>query len=280
MFNAIRTAIVTLYLFNKADMKTIVGPCIIFALALAKNRSWTSSLLAVFWLWIVLLQVTLTNQTVGNSPAEDAINKPNRPIPSGRISHKTARALRWIMLPIDLIISVKMGAFPAATGISILTALYNEGGLDEHWFTKNGCCAFFYGAFEYANTPTLSINQLAGIICSGLIAWTTIHAQDFRDDEGDRLRNRKTFTLLYPELSRLTIPVALIGWSLALFYFSQVRIVAKAVTLMLAIWVGFRFYALRDTQNDKWSYDMYDVWLVAAHYCLSDLQVEQTIVVY
>jgi 4-hydroxybenzoate polyprenyltransferase len=161
---------VTLYLFNKSDMKTIVAPIVsilglnaeyrtyhletqtVFSLALATTHSISKFCYVVLWLWTLLLQVTVSNQSIGNSPEEDAINKPNRPIPSKRISLEAARLFRWLLIPIDLAVSILLGAFPAGVCVSFMVAAYSEGRGHSHWFTKNLCCAFFYAAFEYGGT--------------------------------------------------------------------------------------------------------------------------------
>jgi 4-hydroxybenzoate polyprenyltransferase len=106
----------------------------------------------VFWLWVSLLQTTVANQSVGTSPEEDAINKPFRPIPSKRISLEAARLFRWLLVPVHLALSVLFGAFLGGLGVSVTTAIHNEIGGSSHWFTKNGCCAIYYAAFEYGGT--------------------------------------------------------------------------------------------------------------------------------
>ena len=60
----------------------------------------------------------------------------------------------------------------------------------------------------------LTPRQLMAIIGSAVVIFTTIHAQDFPDDEGDKLLGRKTLTLAYPEFARIAMPFMLIFWSL------------------------------------------------------------------
>ncbi|KAF5361118.1 hypothetical protein D9758_009086 [Tetrapyrgos nigripes] len=277
--NKLWNSFITLYLFNKSDMKTIVAPVTVFSLALATTHSFSRFCYVVLWIWTLLLQVTVSNQSIGNSPEEDAINKPNRPIPSRRISLEAARLFRWLLIPIDLAVSVLLGAFPAGVCVSFMVAVYSEGRGHSHWFTKNLCCAFFYAAFEYGGTTVaegtgdLSPKQVAAIIGSASIIMTTIHAQDFRDNEGDALRGRSTFTLAYPTIARISMPVTLIGWSIALYLFSEVNFIAKAFLVAMSIYVSARFSFLHSAKDDKWSYDLYNIWLSTAHYALSTLDV-------
>ena len=120
-----------------------------FAQSLSERQSIPGFFLNTFWTWLLLLSVTITNQSYGNSPAEDALNKPSRPIPAKRISLETAQVLRLLFVPAVLLFSASYGGLKAAVAIVTLTAVYNEGGGSDHWITKNGCCAAFYAAFEW-----------------------------------------------------------------------------------------------------------------------------------
>jgi hypothetical protein len=97
------------------------------------------------------------------------------------------------------------------------------------------------------------------IFGSALIIFTTIHAQDFRDDDGDRELGRKTFTLTYPEFARWTMPVFLTSWTLVLIYVSNTNPYILYAMLALAIHTGFRFFTKRDAEADQFSYSLYNV---------------------
>lgn len=232
-----------------------------------------------------LLYFTITNQNFGTSPEEDAVNKPSRPIPSKRISVESATILGWYLAPINLTLSIYGGAVPSGAAICILTSIYCGGGGHSHWFTKNACCAGFYALFEYGATQIagerpfseylcnkdiqvypildasskLSENQMGAIIGSALIILTTIHAQDFRDDEGDALLGRRTFTLSFPVLARVTMPILLIAWSVALYCFSQVNHMVLLTIIALGSVTGFRFMTLKSAKDDRLSYLYYNV---------------------
>jgi 4-hydroxybenzoate polyprenyltransferase len=124
----------------------------VFAQSLSERQSLPGFFLNIFWTWLLLLSFTVTNQSHGDSPAEDALNKPSRPIPAKRISVETARVLRILFVPAVLLFSASYGSLNAAIGIVVLTAFYNEGGGADHWITKNGCCAGFYATFELGAT--------------------------------------------------------------------------------------------------------------------------------
>lgn len=117
----------------------------------------TRVILSILWIWIVLLQITTSNQTYGASPEEDALNKPNRPVPSKRISLTAAQLLRWSLVPLSLVYSSILGRGPCVAAVCIIlaTVIHHEGGGSDHWFTKNGCCAISYAAFEYGATSII-----------------------------------------------------------------------------------------------------------------------------
>lgn len=86
------------------------------------------------------------------SPGEDAINKPWRPIPAGRLGLHHATILRWLLLPACLILSFAQGipAIGAVLAMGIL--LHNEFRLDSHWFTRNALNAIGYAVFDAGAT--------------------------------------------------------------------------------------------------------------------------------
>ena len=107
----------------------------------------------------------------------------------------------------------------------------------------------------------LTPQQLMAIIGSAFIIFTTIHAQDFRDDEGDKLLGRKTFTLAYPEFARITMPFTLIFWSLVLIRTSSTNVYVLFGMLALGLYTGLRFLTLRNAKEDHRSYLLHDVSL-------------------
>ncbi|KAJ3875009.1 UbiA prenyltransferase family [Lentinula edodes] len=291
MLTTIRDFLVTLQLFNQSDMKTIVLPVTVFSQALASHHSVSRFLLVVFWIWMHLLYFTVTNQTFGTSPEEDAVNKPNRPIPAKRISVDSAIVLGWVLAPVDLALSLYAGAVPSGVAICVLTSIYCSGGGHSHWLSKNGCCAGFYALFEYGATQIAGIafeallildsseklnqNQLGAIIGSALIIFTTIHAQDFRDDEGDALLGRRTFTLSFPVFSRISMPFLLTAWSITLYLFSEANQFVLLALMALGAVTGVRFLTLKSAKDDRLSYLYYNIWLSMAHVGLSSLDLDK-----
>jgi 4-hydroxybenzoate polyprenyltransferase len=127
----------------------------LFALATAPECSLFRLQHITLWLWVHALQLGLANQTLPRAIAEDAFNHPDRPIPAGRISVGAARALRWAMIPLCLLLSAAYGPriTLASLGSSLFIWGYNEcGGANGHWFIRNALNAVGYSVAEVGAT--------------------------------------------------------------------------------------------------------------------------------
>src|ERR1700749_3998971 len=92
----------------------------------------------VFWIWLHLLQFDVSNQTVG--AVEDRKNKPDRPLPSGRITMRNAIILRWVLVPLCFGYSLYFSLMTlyASVGLVIMTIIYDElGAHAAHWIIRN-----------------------------------------------------------------------------------------------------------------------------------------------
>lgn len=165
----------TLYLFTKSDIKTILIPVVrsqrrrlpndvtqpfsqtVFGAVSAPSRDPRSLLLTATWVWLNLLQCDVSNQSTPGSAAEDAANKPWRPIPAGRLTIDAARMLRWALLLICLAVSCAWGATIPGIALAVLFWGYSELGCDSaHWSLKNAFNALGYGAFNLGATCVAS----------------------------------------------------------------------------------------------------------------------------
>jgi 4-hydroxybenzoate polyprenyltransferase len=109
----------------------------------------------VLWLWVHTLQLGLANQTLPRAIAEDLINHPDRPLPAGRITLRQARTLRWMMIPLCLLLSAAYGPRTLLTGfgVSLFMLAYNEcGGAWGHWLVRNALNAIGYALAEAGAT--------------------------------------------------------------------------------------------------------------------------------
>src|SRR5882724_1178786 len=126
----------------------------VFAAIMAPLSSFSRLPQLLFWIWLHLLQFCASNQTI--SPEEDAVNKPWRPIPAGRLSVPQAHTFRCLLVPACLAVSAYRGVLPASILLCLTTAAYNDLGFHQHVVLRNACNALGYASFE------LGATQLAG----------------------------------------------------------------------------------------------------------------------
>ncbi|OBZ71564.1 hypothetical protein A0H81_08916, partial [Grifola frondosa] len=257
----------TMFLFTKSDFKSVVIPTTVFGTIAAPKATVIHVCARLIWVWFNLLQFCVSNQSL--SPAEDAANKPWRPIPAHRITVTTARRLRWMLLFVCILLSIAIPGIALAIGIWA----NNELCLDSHWVTRNICNALGYAAFNSGATNIKSLSDdrcapttiaLRAQLVNALIILTTIQSQDFRDSSGDALAGRRTLPLVYPQGSRIAITTLLILWSFFLCILWGLGILPSIIFLGLGAYVGGRFVTLRSTAADRRSYVYYNVWLCAA----------------
>lgn len=88
---------------------------------------------------------------------------------------------------------------------------------------------------------------------------TTIHAQDFKDEIGDRKQGRKTIATTMPILGRMQLAAAILIWAVVLPSLWNVTLGLRVLFCAVASIVGPRFAILRSVQADKLSYVIYNV---------------------
>ncbi|KAF3032799.1 hypothetical protein E8E12_001608 [Didymella heteroderae] len=159
------------------------------------------------WLWLVILQFCVQNQLSPDSIAEDTINKPWRPIPSGRMTSSQAKELFTGVNITAGLLSYYLDVLPIFMVYVCLITAYNDfGGANKSGVVRNLFCGagfscYFGGALSIALGPygmSAAAWQWTLIITFGILA-TTIQTQEFRDEAGDKARGRRT---LVTELGR------------------------------------------------------------------------------
>ena len=92
-----------------------------------------------------------------------------------------------------------------------------------------------------------------------MIILTTIHAQDFYAEIGDRLEDRQTLPIVWPEASRTIMLVMALAWSFGLLRITGISPLYATAFLGFGVLVGMRFYFQRDVDSDRLSYAYYNV---------------------
>jgi 4-hydroxybenzoate polyprenyltransferase len=214
------------------------------------------------------------------------INRPWRPIPSGRVSGSAAILLRLFLVPICLGISSFHGGDVvfASAGLTTTMILYDELHLAGHWVGKNFCNVSGYLTFELGATKvmgriwilhaachTLIFRNMAGqttqldtiawraMAFSACVIFTTIQAQDFSDVEGDIKLGRITFPIYAPSFSRFFTLFSMMAWSVILGKYWVLGPITLSAFCCLGMFVGWRYYNLRASHQDSLSYLFFNV---------------------
>ena len=223
----------------------------------------------ILWNWLNLLIFDLANQRHPESVVEDTVNKPWRPLPSGRISIAQTRRLLLFALPVVLGINYYLGAWEETVLLFTLTWIYNDlGGGDDGFIVRNLVIAV---AFSQYNKGALRVAARIGFsvpptawwwlcITSGVIG-TTMHIQDLKDQEGDRARNRHTAPLVLGDgPARWTIAIPTAIWSVACPTVWQLDFLGYALPVGVGMIIVIRVLLLRGFVADKRTWWLWTAW--------------------
>jgi hypothetical protein len=108
----------------------------------------------------------------------------------------------------------------------------------------------------------MSTRSEISFVINALIIVSTIYAQDFRDEVGDKRLGRRTIPILWPEGSRIGIFMVLVAWSIGLSWACQLGSFFAVPFCVLAVFVGSRFLRKRTAEADQRSYRYYNVRLL------------------
>ncbi|KAB8236624.1 UbiA family prenyltransferase [Aspergillus alliaceus] len=219
--------------------------------------------------WGNLLVFDLANQRLPESIREDSMNKPWRPLPSGRISPIVTRHFLLGVVPAVLAVSYALGVGNESALILILTWMYNDlGGGDE--LTRDpiiaaGYCLFLVSSLRIAITPRFHLSQCGycWLAMIGGMVLTTMHIQDLKDQTGDRERGRKTWPLvLGDKVSRRWLTGAILFWSLACVTFWNTPPWVSLVPICMGIGIGI--IVMRGT-DDARAWKLWCIWQVVLY---------------
>lgn len=246
--------------FTESNFPTFVLPNSAFGLLAAlaaplltdcpeRPSTWTflyRTLAVIVFNWANVFVFDLANQRLPESRLEDQLNKPWRPLPTGRINPEMTRRWMLITIPIVLTVSTILGVATESAFIMILTWLYNDlRGGDE--IIRDGIIACGYSLYL-----TSSLRIASGLdyhisehgyrwiaMMSGIVL-TTMQVQDLKDQAGDRTRGRKTLPLVLGDtVSRWTIVCFTLFWSISCSYFWRMSLWGYALPILTGIGVSF-----------------------------------------
>lgn len=272
----------TLWLFTVNDLKTIVIPSTIFALLTCAymDTHYAAAIQrtprVLLWTWVNLLAITVSNQRSPSAIMEDRLNKPWRPMPTGRLSPTQASTLGIFAHLLAQLASLVLGGGLAQSGSLILLGyLYNDlGGGDRSFITRNlinaaGFASFTSGALEVAcggESVFASTRTMAWLGVNAAVISTTIHSQDMYDQVGDSAAGRRTAPLVLGDgISRLTIALAVLFWSIACPWFCGSGPTGLSILFPLGAFVAWRTLRRTSVSEDRSTYKLYNMWLVGVY---------------
>ncbi|KAH7038194.1 UbiA prenyltransferase family-domain-containing protein [Microdochium trichocladiopsis] len=239
------------------------------------------------WLWLHLVVENVANQRLESSVLEDAVNKPWRPIPAGLITPRQSQAvLRWAV-PLCLALSSLAGSslLLPSTALMCFVWLYNDldgsgaGPIQRSAINAAGLACFGWGALVALVSGPATVVDHGGAAAAALvlprmvqiwigmiaaIVFSTVHAADFPDVEGDRERGRQTMPLVYGEdVSRWVLAVAVLAWSVASLAFWHVEVgVVWVAPLLVGSFLAGLTVLRRDHGSDELAWKLWCLWIV------------------
>lgn len=274
----------SVWLFTFSDLKTIVVPKTVFGIlnavsaplyGIATGESVTTFrvVLGSFWIWINLLPFVIDNQRRPESILEDKLNKPWRPMPSGRMTEDEARRLIFILYPIAFVISIYIGGARSSAALMLLGYWYNNHGgaggvLSKNFINACGFICFASGAMEVmiGRSLPLSTRLVTWFSIIGLVVFTTVQTQDIPDQAGDALAGRRTVPLvLGDQRTRILTAVAMAAWSWYCPFYWNAPYILYITFLGLGLLIGFRCLWMREVEDDARTFRLWNLWMVVLY---------------
>ncbi|KZT22662.1 hypothetical protein NEOLEDRAFT_1180741 [Neolentinus lepideus HHB14362 ss-1] len=173
-------------------------------------------------------------------------DKPDRPIPSGKITMDSAKA-RWaVVLWGFMMMGVSYSHVLAETLCAVLTvAFLNMTSSGNHWFGKN-CVAMTAGMWAVLSASWKIITPLpttdrSYILTIAVWCGTLMQIQDIRDVEGDAKVGRRTLPLVFGDgVSRKMIAFGLIPAAFWILYTGGLAVVAPTSLAVAHLYLGYR----------------------------------------
>ncbi|KAM3547215.1 hypothetical protein MY1884_009662 [Beauveria asiatica] len=224
------------------------------------------------YIWLYVLHFDISNQKEPESIEEDRLNKPWRPIPSGKLSVEAAS--RWYASSFALLLllsSLWLGGFPEAVAFMLQTWVHDRAGGGSTWWGKNLLNALFYFTGQLGGTRVAVRAMGSSLITRRCCEWffllgftmfSTVQIQDFRDQEGDRARGRQTLPLTMGDARARYVTALLIAfWSLAIpaYWNEDLLTTGNISPLVTGGLVVIRLLSKRSVQADRLTY---------AYFCL------------
>ncbi|KAF9067437.1 UbiA prenyltransferase family-domain-containing protein [Rhodocollybia butyracea] len=259
--------------FSWRDWSTTLIPGSIFSIGAMRtlphsSRIFQKYLFLILWLTLFVYWFTLSNQITGVE--EDRINKPDRPIPSQKVTVIGAK-MRWALVLIAFIstaVIYEPTLLPEVICWVLTTALLCVTPFGKHWFVKN-CVAMTTGTWALLGGSWKAIVPLtphAENLVLTVSVWTGLlmPLQDLWDMEGDAAIGRKTLPLVVGSTAcRQIVTFFLIPVSLLILWGGGIISNAPVPLIAVHTFLGYRI------MHDNGSYYDHKTYMVFTYiFCL------------
>ncbi|MBD2412197.1 hypothetical protein FACHB389_27095 [Nostoc calcicola FACHB-389] len=264
--------------FTGRDISSTIIPPILFIVAAWHYVQSSFSELAfaliygTLFVWLYLFSFCLSNQIAGVE--EDRINKPNRPLVTGKISVQGALVRWFLSMGLFTFIGWYCGVLEWALICQMVVILHNFGGWDKYWISKNfliGLGTFAHLAAVWQLVTPITPIAWRWLFLIGAIWSTLVAVQDLRDIEGDLAVKRSTFPIAFGETaSRFILSL---GFGLLPFVIHFIlmmptentvsTIVCDIVLAVFSWFIAARIVFNRSPKEDHHTYILFTYW-----YCL------------
>ncbi|KAI1398604.1 hypothetical protein F4819DRAFT_467937 [Hypoxylon fuscum] len=283
-FHAIMYHIYTMYLFSCNNFKDIVctgflfgalnapvAPRLSMGPAVSFGRLLKVSPLMLLWSWSNLFLFNLHNQRHPAAIAEDATNKPWRPLPAGRLTAQQATRVMYLMYPLTIAVALMVGGLVPCLLEAFCCLWYNEWGGSSDPIIKNllnglGFMCFFAGPLEVATGHSAFIGQDKATAWLAILAatiTTTSHLQDFRDVNGDKATGRKTVPLAIGDLpARGLCTIGILVWNSVACWFWEAKWKESMMLWAAGIAIIVSLLWDRSTRGDIFTWKLFPLWIL------------------
>lgn len=227
--------------------------------------------LSILFNWCFTLVFDLSNQHGRESIEEDKLNKPWRPIPTGRATSDEARRAILVVAPVALALSYYLEVWTQGTVILILNWLYNDvKGGDE--LVRDPIISIAFSMFNSVSIQITAGRELSelGVVWTGMrssVILTTMQVQDLKDQAGDKIRGRRTLPLFAGDrVSRMSIAVLVAFWTWACGYFWNLSLCSYHIPGLLALVVILRVIPRRTAEEDARTWKWWCFWTVSLYF--------------
>ncbi|KAF2837803.1 hypothetical protein M501DRAFT_139986 [Patellaria atrata CBS 101060] len=227
--------------------------------------------LSLLWMIFTALVFAISNQRSPSSIIEDKINKPQRPLPSGRITEHGMRRLLCYLIPVTYILTLFIGGSNIFL-LSVVTSwLYNElGAGDENFYSRQilngvGLIGWHAGSVLVASGVGTEFHTkgIQWIFLLGAAVTFTIAIQDYKDMEGDIAVGKVTNPIVWGMTpSKIFCAVMMVTWAFIACWFWNVDLLVLAIYMVISLVQGIRVVVVQGKRAEALSLELWYVWLL------------------